>query len=539
MNLLFQPVRSAEIHQLCFRELTSREELYQLFRLRHLVYSNQGYWEPESKRFDVDSYDRYSRFVGAYYSHDGLPEELIGGARLILAEGEPNAQSLDRLLQDSDCPAPPERRCAYTAQELMGFEQIVNFAQRAHRQLVEFGRTVIHPEWQNGKLGVRLVYAIYGLALKYGIDLGLALVPPRLVGFYSRCGCHLLSGKGSTHYTHTELAPVIVDLQALVGEQREALLAQHFLEKDGQWVVPLYNQSNRLDPLPIQDHPLLPLLRRSPSLEDSTLCEIDHSSDLWSPGLAGQLSYLECLKNVQIDSLSLRPFGLHQHSLQRMLEGSAHLGLSVGCRMQPGEGSLSELIEANEKHGAELRLLLEVDVLSEGLAEARLCLEQASGLPATLWLRNASGAEAERLEPWLALAVSSQVECICVSDSQGLLTPEGVGALLQFVQHFCLSRSAPTRLEWHGGNQGGQALANGLAAVEAGADKVHASLSDCRQIPMQHLLLHLHQMAGRRLGAEGFRSYLSWARTNLGWIDSEGLEARIPETIAQETVTHR
>ncbi|MBS2040987.1 GNAT family N-acetyltransferase [bacterium] len=528
MKLLHQ----AACTQLRFRELTSCEELHQLFRLRHLVYSSQGYWDPDSRRFDVDAYDRYSRFVGAFFG-----EELIGGSRLIMAEGQPNGPALEQLLRQSGCPAPPERRFAYTAQELMGFEQIVDFARRARRRLVEFGRTVIHPDWQNGKLGVRLVYAIYGLALKYGIDLGLALVPPRLVGFYSRCGCHLLTGKGSTHYTHTELAPVIVDLHALVGEQREAMLAYHYLEKEGEWVVPLYEQSKRLEPLPLQQHPLFPLLRRSPSLEDATLCELDTASELWEPGLGGQLSYLERLRELKVESLSLRPFGMHRDSLPLLLRSSAELKLEVSCRMQPGEGSLAELVEANQPYQAQIRLLLEVDVLSQQPAVANR--ELAQELPTTLWLQNASQAEPEQLEPWLDLALAHGCECVCLSDSQGLLTPEGATALLEFVQHYFLSRSAPTRIEWHGGDQSGQALATALAAVEAGADRVHASLSDCHHVPMQYLLLHLHQMAGRALSGASLKGYLSWARIHLGWVDSDGLEARVDEGVSQGTpVSH-
>lgn len=534
MNLM-HPATQRATARLCFRELSSCNDLYQLFRLRHLVYSNQGYWDADSRRFDIDSYDRHSRFVGAFYSHGSDCEELIGGARLIMAEGEPNGPNLDRMLQESNCPAPPARRFAYTAQELMGFEQIVHFAERSKRSLVEFGRTVIHPEWQNGKLGVRLVYAIYGLALKYGIDLGLALVPPRLVSFYSRCGCHLLSGKGSTHYTHTELAPVVVDLNALTGNQREALLAHHQLKNDGAWVVPLYEQGNRLEPLPIQEHPLFPLLRHSPDLEECTLCDIDRSEDLWAPGLAGKLSYLECLKEVQVESLAIRPFGEHSAALPRLAEGAAHLGLQLSCRVRPDQGPLIELAELSRKFGTTLRLVLELDSMHPDLAGARTMLDQAAALelPRTLWLERASEADAESLQPLLNLAVQAQVECVCLSDSAGLIEPEGVTALIEHVRHFFLSHSTPTRLEWHGGNQSGQALGNGLAAVEAGIDKLHTSLGECGQVPTQHLLLHLHQMAGRALSADGFKAYLTWARSSLGWVDTEGLESRIPETIAQ------
>ena len=537
MNLLHRTTQPVTAH-LCFRELSSSDELHQLFRLRHLVYSNQGYWEASSRRFDIDSYDRHSRFVGAFYSRDKDCEQLIGGARLILAEGEPNGPVLDRMLQNAECPAPPPRRFAYTAQELMGFEQIVQFAQRSQRSLVEFGRTVIHPDWQNGKLGVRLVYAIYGLALKYGIDLGLALVPPRLVSFYSRCGCHLLSGKGSTHYTHTELAPVVVDLHALTGNQREALLAHHQLKNDGAWVVPLYDQGNRLEPLPIQEHPLFPLLRHSPDLEESTLCELDGADDLWSPGLAGQLAYLECLKQVNVESLSIRPFGEHSAALPRLAEGAARLGLHLSCRVRTDEGPLLHLAELRREFLAPLRIVLEVDALEPDLAGAEAMIQEAAALdlPLAVRLDRVSEADAESLQPLLDLALRCQVPSLCLSDSAGLLEPEGVAALVEHVRHFFLSHSTPTRLEWQGGNQRGQALANGLAAVEAGIDKLHSSLGDCDQVPTQHLLLHLHQMAGRALSGQGFRAYLSWARSNLGWVDREGLESRVRETRAQASL---
>ena len=536
MNLLQQPVQPHNA-ELCFRELSSPEDLYLLFRLRHLVYSNQGYWEAASRRIDVDSYDRHSRFVGAFYRRPES-EELIGGARLILDDGEPNGETVDALLEKFQCNAPPPRRCSYTAQELMGFEQIVSFSQRARRSLVEFGRTVIHPEWQNGKLGVRLVYAIYGLALKYGIDLGLALVPPRLVSFYSRCGCHLLSGKGSTHYTHTELAPVVVDLNVLTGAQREAMVAHHQLQHDGQWVLPLYEQNNRLEPLPIQEHPLFPLLQHSPDLEESTLCQIDSSADLWAPGLAGQLAYLECLKELEMESVAIRPFGEHAEVLPQLAREAARLGLQLSCRMRSGDQSSVTLVELAREHGVQLRLVLEVNPMDSDLRTTQDQLEEAArhGLATVLWLEHASQADGDTLQPWLEAGLQAQVSAVCLSDSAGIIEPEGVTGLIEHVRHYFLSNSTPTRLEWHGGNQAGLALGNGLAAIEAGIDKLHASLSDCGQIPTQHLLLHLNRMAGRSLSAPGFKSYLSWARTNLGWVDNEGLESRVPETSARTSL---
>jgi GNAT superfamily N-acetyltransferase len=228
--------------QLSLREISCSVELLPLLRLRQLVYSHQGYLDASSRRIDVDCYDRHSRFVGAYYQDGQGIEEMIGGVRLILAEGEPNGAALDELLAQERHPVPDPRKRAYAAQEQMDFDEVVSWSRESGRQLVEFGRLVIHPDWQKSKFGPHLVYAIYGLALINGIDLGLALIPSRLLGFYTRCGCRLLERLGSIHYMKHEVVPIAVDLRALGDGQREAVSAAEAMRNSGSWTVPLHDR---------------------------------------------------------------------------------------------------------------------------------------------------------------------------------------------------------------------------------------------------------------------------------------------------------
>jgi hypothetical protein len=228
--------------QLSFREISCLVELHRLLRLRKLVYSQQGYLDASSRPIDIDSYDRHSRFVGAFYQDDQGMEEMIGGARFILAEGEPNGEALDELLEQERHPAAPApRKCTYAAQEVMDFDEAVSWSRKSGRQLVEFGRLVIHPDWQKGKFGTRLVYAIYGLALINGIDLGLAVIPSRLLGFYTRCGCRLLEEMGSIHYMHHEVVPIAVDLRTMTDGRRESLGAAEAMRISGCWTMPVHN----------------------------------------------------------------------------------------------------------------------------------------------------------------------------------------------------------------------------------------------------------------------------------------------------------
>jgi len=230
-----QPPRSSG--RLLFREISSAEQLLPLLRLRHLVYSHQGYWDSQSRRVDLDAYDRHSRFVGAYFQLGNDSLALIGGARFIQADGEPFGSCVDQIVEQERLPAPATRSKSFTAQEIMDFTPAVQAAQEQQLHLVEFGRTVVHPDWQKSGLGHHLVCALYGLALNCNVGMGLALVPPRLVQFYARCGCRPMPGAGSTFYTHTELVPVVVDLNDLGECAASAREAARALKRQGQWGV--------------------------------------------------------------------------------------------------------------------------------------------------------------------------------------------------------------------------------------------------------------------------------------------------------------
>jgi GNAT superfamily N-acetyltransferase len=221
------------------REVSGPFELSQLLRLRQLVYLDEGYFDASPGGIDIDSYDRHSRFVGAYYRDaDGI-ERLIGGARMILAEGEPNGPALDELLKQEVHPAPMPRRCTYAVQEQMNFDDVVSESTESGHRLVEFGRLVVRPDLQRSNFGIRLVHAIYGLALSRGIDMGVALIPSRLLKFYLRCGCSLLEGRGSVHYMRHETVPIAVDLHALGDSQRESFAAAEAMRASGCWSVPV------------------------------------------------------------------------------------------------------------------------------------------------------------------------------------------------------------------------------------------------------------------------------------------------------------
>jgi 2-isopropylmalate synthase len=73
-----------------------------------------------------------------------------------------------------------------------------------------------------------------------------------------------------------------------------------------------------------------------------------------------------------------------------------------------------------------------------------------------------------------ATAINCGARSICICDTAGHATPTGAHALVQFVIEEVVKPSGEKiRVDWHGHNDRGMAIANSLAAISAGANCVH------------------------------------------------------------------
>ncbi len=72
------------------------------------------------------------------------------------------------------------------------------------------------------------------------------------------------------------------------------------------------------------------------------------------------------------------------------------------------------------------------------------------------------------------------IECgayrITLADTVGHSTPHGVRKLVRFIREDVLADYPQIKIDWHGHNDRGLAIANSLAALEAGVDCLHGSL---------------------------------------------------------------
>src|SRR5438034_9897139 len=83
-------------------------------------------------------------------------------------------------------------------------------------------------------------------------------------------------------------------------------------------------------------------------------------------------------------------------------------------------------------------------------------------------------AKPEALKALYGAAIGCGATRICLADTVGHATPDGVKALVRFAKEEIV-QGKDVKVDWHGHRDRGMGLINCLAAIEAGVDRVHAT----------------------------------------------------------------
>jgi 2-isopropylmalate synthase len=95
------------------------------------------------------------------------------------------------------------------------------------------------------------------------------------------------------------------------------------------------------------------------------------------------------------------------------------------------------------------------------------------GLPVMYVTEDTTRARPDTLKALYGAAINCGAERICLADTVGHATPDGVRALVAFVKKEIVRNNV--KIDWHGHRDRGMGLINCLAAIEAGVDRVHAT----------------------------------------------------------------
>src|SRR2546422_3129467 len=94
------------------------------------------------------------------------------------------------------------------------------------------------------------------------------------------------------------------------------------------------------------------------------------------------------------------------------------------------------------------------------------------GLPVMYVTEDTTRARPETIKALYGAAITCGAGRICLADTVGYATPDGVRALVKFVKEEIVKKN-DVKIDWHGHRDRGMGLINCLAAIEAGAEPGH------------------------------------------------------------------
>jgi len=117
------------------------------------------------------------------------------------------------------------------------------------------------------------------------------------------------------------------------------------------------------------------------------------------------------------------------------------------------------------------------------------------GLPVMYVTEDTTRAKPETIRRLYATAIRHGVRRVCVTDTVGHATPAGVRNLITFMKEVIAETGEDVRIDWHGHRDRGLGVSNPLAAIEAGADRIHGCALGIGEragnTPMDLLLVNL------------------------------------------------
>lgn len=155
------------------------------------------------------------------------------------------------------------------------------------------------------------------------------------------------------------------------------------------------------------------------------------------------------------------------------------------------------------------------------VSEQAVTFAVREGLPVMYVTEDTTRARPETLRALYGNAIRWGARRLCVADTVGHAVPAGVRRLVRFVREEIIAPSGEdVRLDWHGHRDRGMGVANCLAAIEAGVDRVHATALGVGErvgnAEMDLLIVNLQLLGAHRHPVARLREYCALAAETIG-----------------------
>ena len=252
-------------------------------------------------------------------------------------------------------------------------------------------------------------------------------------------------------------------------------------------------------------------------LNDETLRDGLQNPSVYDPTIEEKIEILHLMESLGIDSLNIGLPGAgpraaaHTEALAREIANN-HMKIRPNCAARTVEADIRPIVEISQRVGIALeaatflgsspiRRLVEdwtVDHL-ERTTEKAVKFAVEHGLPSMYVTEDTTRTDRDTVKRLYSTAIRNGARAVVFCDTVGHATPQGAYNLIKFaVDEIVKPSGEKIRVDWHGHNDRGLAIANSLAAIAAGADQVHAAANALGErvgnTPMELMLVNLRLM---------------------------------------------
>jgi 2-isopropylmalate synthase len=265
-------------------------------------------------------------------------------------------------------------------------------------------------------------------------------------------------------------------------------------------------------------------------LDDETLRDGLQSPSVTDPPVGAKIEILHLMENLGIETIDVGLPGAGTRQREAVLAlcreiSDRRMHIRPNCAARTMMVDIRPIAEASQLTGVPIEACLFIgsspirqfaeewtlDQIQRHTREAiRFAVKE--GLEVMYVTEDTVRSSPEHLRILFAEAIEAGAKRLCLCDTCGAATPEAVWNLVSWVKKFLAETGADLGIDWHGHRDRGLDLANTLAAIEAGASRVHGTALGIGErvgnTPMEQLLVNLNLLGMRHDDLSSLQGYV-------------------------------
>jgi len=225
--------------------------------------------------------------------------------------------------------------------------------------------------------------------------------------------------------------------------------------------------------------------------DDETLRDGLQSPSVTSPELEEKVRILHFMNDLGIDSADIGLPGAGPHvvkTVERLAREirDQKMSITANCAARTHENDIRPIAEISQRVGipieactfigsSPIRQFAEEWDIAWLVEQSQKAVRFAVGenLPVMFVTEDTTRAKPQDVERLYTAAIEAGAMRVCVCDTVGHATPWGVRNLVRFVKALVKRLNPEVKVDWHGHSDRGLGVINSIAAIEAGADRIH------------------------------------------------------------------